>query len=151
MKNFLINLSILFLLFILSLILTGIYRYFALKKNILDIPNSRSSHTTPIPRGGGIILSLLWIAACLVLFLKNSIPLHYLVILTIPSCIIMLTGFLDDIKNLSAKYRLFVQIFSATLSTTPSANICIVLAHAGRQRKCRRCLPRSFCSVVAKD
>jgi len=32
------------------------YSKWAIKKKILDIPNERSSHTEPIPRGGGIVI-----------------------------------------------------------------------------------------------
>jgi UDP-N-acetylmuramyl pentapeptide phosphotransferase/UDP-N-acetylglucosamine-1-phosphate transferase len=32
------------------------YSKWAIKKNILDIPNQRSSHTKPVPRGGGLII-----------------------------------------------------------------------------------------------
>ena len=38
--------------FFLSYILTGVTRKLALKNNILDIPNSRSSHIVPTPRAG---------------------------------------------------------------------------------------------------
>jgi len=38
------------LLFFLSLGLTYLVRQLALKKNIIDNPNERSSHTVPTPR-----------------------------------------------------------------------------------------------------
>jgi Fuc2NAc and GlcNAc transferase len=38
--------------FITAFILTGLMRVYALKKNIIDNPNERSSHTIPTPRGG---------------------------------------------------------------------------------------------------
>ena len=37
--------------FALSLVLTGLLRRYALRVNMLDIPNERSSHTAPTPRG----------------------------------------------------------------------------------------------------
>ncbi len=39
--------------FLLSVGLTYLLRLYALKNNIIDTPNSRSSHVTPTPRGGG--------------------------------------------------------------------------------------------------
>ena len=42
--------------FIIGLLLTGLYRKFALAKTILDIPNDRSSHSVPTPRGGGLAI-----------------------------------------------------------------------------------------------
>ncbi|MBU0376321.1 glycosyl transferase, partial [Acinetobacter baumannii] len=40
--------------FVLSFVLTYLMRMYALKKNIIDSPNERSSHTMPTPRGGGV-------------------------------------------------------------------------------------------------
>ncbi|MGS5817920.1 glycosyl transferase, partial [Acinetobacter baumannii] len=40
--------------FLISFLLTGYMRHYALKKNIIDNPNERSSHTIPTPRGGGV-------------------------------------------------------------------------------------------------
>jgi Fuc2NAc and GlcNAc transferase len=59
--------------FILSLLLTGIYRKFALKKAILDIPNDRSSHTVPTPRGGGLAIVVAFYLGIGYLFLKGEI------------------------------------------------------------------------------
>ncbi|MEP6763621.1 MAG: glycosyltransferase family 4 protein [Gemmatimonadaceae bacterium] len=39
-----------------SLLLTGRFRRFALKRGLMDLPNSRSSHETPTPRGGGVAI-----------------------------------------------------------------------------------------------
>ena len=38
---------------LLSLLLTGWLRRYALARSLMDIPNERSSHTVPTPRGGG--------------------------------------------------------------------------------------------------
>ena len=39
---------------IFLLILTGVVRRYAMRRHMLDIPNARSSHTIPTPRGGGV-------------------------------------------------------------------------------------------------
>jgi Fuc2NAc and GlcNAc transferase len=45
----------LFVIFVglLSLALTFGLRRYAIARNIIDVPNSRSSHIVPTPRGGG--------------------------------------------------------------------------------------------------
>ncbi|EGH42940.1 glycosyl transferase family protein, partial [Pseudomonas syringae pv. pisi str. 1704B] len=40
----------------LSLILTALLRNYALAKSLIDIPNARSSHSIPTPRGGGVAI-----------------------------------------------------------------------------------------------
>ena len=44
--------------FLLTYFGVKIFRAWSLKKGMLDIPNDRSSHTTPTPRGGGLVLVL---------------------------------------------------------------------------------------------
>jgi UDP-N-acetylmuramyl pentapeptide phosphotransferase/UDP-N-acetylglucosamine-1-phosphate transferase len=59
----LMNLYILMALGSITIVLSyfGVleYRKWAIRANILDIPNERSSHTMPIPRGGGIVIVVL--------------------------------------------------------------------------------------------
>ncbi len=44
------------LAFMISYLGVGAFRMWAAKRQILDVPNARSSHTQPTPRGGGIVI-----------------------------------------------------------------------------------------------
>jgi Fuc2NAc and GlcNAc transferase len=44
--------------FVASALLTGVIRRFAPARGMLDIPNSRSSHLLPTPRGGEVAIVL---------------------------------------------------------------------------------------------
>ena len=46
---------------VLTLMLTILIRKNALQKNQLDIPNERSSHTAPTPRGAGVAVATVFI------------------------------------------------------------------------------------------
>lgn len=48
-----IFLWLLLAVFSASCVLTLVLRRYALAKSLMDIPNERSSHSTPTPRGGG--------------------------------------------------------------------------------------------------
>lgn len=39
--------------FLLAMLLTAALRRYALSHSLIDIPNQRSSHSVPTPRGGG--------------------------------------------------------------------------------------------------
>lgn len=107
---------------VLSWRFTGQVRQFA-GEQLLDLPNDRSSHTRPTPRGGGLgfclafaVTSLLgwglsyfWPVAALDL-LPN--PLYVLLIL-LPLAIV---GLLDDRFTLSAKVRYAVQLGGAAIA-----------------------------------
>src|SRR5437016_14409270 len=49
-----------FVLFILSAYGTRTFSNLAVSKGLLDIPNARSSHDIPTPKGGGIVFMTLW-------------------------------------------------------------------------------------------
>jgi UDP-GlcNAc:undecaprenyl-phosphate/decaprenyl-phosphate GlcNAc-1-phosphate transferase len=100
----------------LGLIITLPIGYFATlfckKVGLLDIPGSakHKQHKVPVPIAGGITL----VAAGFVLLLifPNSVSKNVISIL-IPAVIIFLFGILDDIKGLSAPYKLLGQIVAA--------------------------------------
>ena len=101
-------------IFILSLALTWCLRRYALAKNIIDIPNHRSSHVVPTPRGGGV--------AFIVAFLLAIPWVGYLGFVVLPVgyalvgaglCVAAL-GFFDDHGHISARLRLLGH-FSASI------------------------------------
>lgn len=76
-----------------------------LQRNLLDVPNLRSSHVKPIPKGGGIVFVI--IGSFGALLFGNFIPIY---------CIpISLIAFLDDKINLPVLVRYFVQISTSFL------------------------------------
>ena len=83
----------------------GILRAFIpfFRRRILDHPNSRSSHSLPTPRGGGLAFVL--VGSTAVAFLGVWIPA-----LCLP---LALVGFLDDRHNLPAALRYGIQVFTA--------------------------------------
>ena len=89
---------------------TGHMRAYALAEGVLDIPNARSSHATPTPRGGGISMALAIapaIGAAVVLRLLSS-PVA--VALLFGGGGVALLGWLDDHGSLSARRRLLWQV-----------------------------------------
>lgn len=97
-----ISLGILALFLFISMLL---YLRLAKRFAIEDIPNERSSHTGTIIRGGGIVFLL---AAVLWGITYPFASPWFLA----GAVLIGLTGLWDDIKNLSWKFRLCVQVLS---------------------------------------
>jgi Fuc2NAc and GlcNAc transferase len=102
-----------FLFFIFSVILTYLIRIYTLKKSILDIPNARSSHSIPTPRGGGLAIILSFYAG--LFYFKESLGLDvfYALLCVTP---IVLISLLDDIYTLSASIRIFVQSLAIVMA-----------------------------------
>jgi Fuc2NAc and GlcNAc transferase len=80
-----------------------------LSKQLLDIPNERSSHTIPTPRGGGLGFIIAFaITLPLLLPPTNLLPIY--LILT-PLVVI---GLIDDRQGVPSRVRYLVQIITAS-------------------------------------
>ncbi|MDD3324187.1 MAG: glycosyltransferase family 4 protein [Sulfurospirillaceae bacterium] len=93
--------------FCISVIATYLVRYIALKKKLLDMPNERSSHAVPTPRGGGLAIIL---AIAFGVFMVDKVSF------LLPLLPLVIVSFLDDVFTISAKIRFAVQAFSALLA-----------------------------------
>lgn len=98
---------------LISLLLTGVTRRLALSRGVLDLPNQRSSHTIPTPRGGGVAIVLTTTAALAVLGLMGMLPIVVLAALGGGGIAVAFVGFYDDHQRLSAKVRLAVHFAAA--------------------------------------
>ena len=91
----------------------------AQKWDLMDNPNHRSSHTSPKPSGGGIGIVLAGSLAGLYLLLAHKSSFQNGVVLGI-SCVLAAVGLLDDLKPMSASWRLGIQ-------TSMAASLLFVL------------------------
>ncbi|MCE2594030.1 glycosyltransferase family 4 protein [Motilimonas cestriensis] len=120
------------LVFIISLVLTGLMRQYALHKNIIDDPNHRSSHQTPTPRGGGIAVVASIIGSLIWLCFTQQLPVVYFFALSLPLLAVAAIGFLDDLGHVAAKWRLVVHLgstctFLILLPNLPVLNIANII------------------------
>lgn len=92
---------------VLSALATGILAALLRRRAILDHPNARSSHATPTPRGGGLavvpITLAAWIAGT-----GTELPTGLIVILG-GACALAALSWIDDLRSLPAALRLAVQ------------------------------------------
>lgn len=100
-------------IFICSFLLTALLRVYALKKNVIDIPNERSSHTIPTPRGGGVSIVLTFLAAIGLCTYFNVLEFYLGVILFISSGFVAAIGLMDDHGHIDAKWRLLIHLSAA--------------------------------------
>lgn len=89
-----------------SLFITGALRRYALARSLMDIPNARSSHSVPTPRGGGVAIVLSFLAALPVLALANMLPWAVMWALLGAGTGVAVIGFLDDHGHIPAGWRL---------------------------------------------
>ncbi|WP_434153603.1 MraY family glycosyltransferase [Pseudomonas sp. JZ134] len=89
-----------------SWLLTGGLRRYALARSIIDIPNARSSHSVPTPRGGGIAIVIASLLAVVVLWFLNVISRDLSLGLLGAGAGIAVLGFFDDHGHIAARWRL---------------------------------------------
>jgi Fuc2NAc and GlcNAc transferase len=94
-----------------SFLLTGLVRRYALER-LIDLPNARSSHQRPTPRGGGLALLLGFLAGCVLLTVLGRISADLLGLL-LTGLPVGAVGFWDDHGHVPARLRLAVHITSA--------------------------------------
>ena len=100
--------------FVLTTAGVGFWRRIALKKNHLDIPNERSSHTEPTPRGGGLIIFIVTISFLLIWFWLNE-NLKEILPFLIGSLLIAGVSWLDDLYSLPNLLRFAVHTTAALI------------------------------------
>lgn len=99
---------------VLSFMLVGMMRRFALKLSILDHPNDRSSHAIPTPRGGGVGA----IAAMILVLVATggSRISDWQALLALLSVLpTAAAGWMDDRRSLTVRTRLAAHLTSALL------------------------------------
>ena len=91
-----------------------IYFRIADKCNIIDKPNERSSHSTIVLRGGGVIFSLSMVVWAILMVIQGNAIAQYLPFL----CgLVLIAGvsFWDDVKSLPDSMRLVAQFVAMAL------------------------------------
>jgi UDP-GlcNAc:undecaprenyl-phosphate GlcNAc-1-phosphate transferase len=90
-------------------VLTPLMILIARRFNILDVPNERKIHTTPVPRLGGLAILLgFWIVALMNLPWSKEFGA-----ILVGGTIIAILGIVDDVRSLSSRIRLIGQLVAS--------------------------------------
>lgn len=96
-----------------SFLATGALRKYALARSLIDIPNSRSSHSVPTPRGGGVAIVLSFLIALPALVWVDDMAWPMALALLGAGGWIAVIGFLDDHGHIAARWRLLAHFAGA--------------------------------------
>lgn len=98
---------------LLSFSLTALLRRYALARSIMDIPNARSSHSVPTPRGGGVAIVVAFLLALVVVAVEQTSAMSAMVALGGAGALIAVIGFMDDHGHIAARWRLLGHFIAA--------------------------------------
>lgn len=96
---------------IISLLFMFVIKKIAVHIGAFDIPDARKVHKKPIPRLGGLGIYFGFLIGYM-LFGQHSLEMNAILI---GSFIIIITGVIDDIKPIPAKYKFLGQLFGASI------------------------------------
>jgi Fuc2NAc and GlcNAc transferase len=94
--------------------MTSLIRRYALKR-LIDIPNDRSSHRIPTPRGGGLAVVLAFFGGCFVAVASGAMAPAFLGLLG-SGLIVAAAGFWDDHGHVPAAVRLGAHAMAAIVA-----------------------------------
>lgn len=90
----------------------GVRRY-ALRANLIDHPNDRSSHSVPTPRGGGVGFVAVFLVILSLLWQRGLIGTALFTALVGGGTLVAVLGFVDDRRPLPARVRFIGHVLSA--------------------------------------
>lgn len=99
--------------FIAAFVLTWVLRRYALASSLMDIPNERSSHSVPTPRGGGVAIVLSFLAVLPFMGFVQWLPWPFVIGIVGAGAAVAVLGFLDDHGHIAARWRLLGHFSSA--------------------------------------
>ena len=103
------NTNVLFIIlttFLSSLIYVPITKIIAKHIDAIDMPNKRKVHKKPMPRLGGLAIFASFVTGYI---LFGEVTTQMISIL-LGGFVIIITGIIDDVKPIRAKYKFFAQL-----------------------------------------
>ena len=100
-----------------TLWLTGVARAWLQRRAILDRPVERSSHHSPVPRGGGLALIPPVLFAWIMLALAGQAPTGTLAIVALAAALALLS-WCDDLRGIGFGWRLAAHLAAAAIGVS---------------------------------
>src|SRR5690606_18921909 len=95
---------------------TWLVRQYAVRASLIDVPNERSSHSEPTPRGGGIGIFAGLVAGLSAAYGLGWMDRTLFMALVAGGALIAGIGFVDDRRHVSALVRAAVHFIAASLA-----------------------------------
>ncbi len=101
--------------FVFSALITWLLIGFLRRRGVIDIPNERSSHAIPTPRGGGLAIIISFLLASLALLFFRPIESFPGFFFWSGLILVAITSLLDDHLNLPVYIRFGLHLAAATM------------------------------------
>ena len=109
-----------------SCVLTWLFRRLLVKLAMLDIPNERSSHRLPVPRGGGVAIVFTVVATWLLAAIYGLVDRQEVAVMAAGGLLVAAVGLADDRSDVPAQWRLAVHLISAALLVAAAGGLTVI-------------------------
>jgi Fuc2NAc and GlcNAc transferase len=92
---------------------TRAFRTFAIRKGIVARPSFRGLHQQSMPRAGGVVFSLVFLAAAAGIWATTDVDPRLMQALVVGGLVATLFGFMDDVVNIRPAIKFLVQALLA--------------------------------------
>jgi Fuc2NAc and GlcNAc transferase len=96
-----------------SFALTWLVRRYALVRQLVDVPNDRSSHELATARGGGFAIVLTFLCSLQVLYFAELVRPSLVLAICGGGGLVALIGFIDDHRDIPSHWRLLTHFLAA--------------------------------------
>ncbi|MDZ7736192.1 MAG: glycosyltransferase family 4 protein [Gammaproteobacteria bacterium] len=111
--------------FLIGLLGTGWIRRYALQRSLIDVPNDRSSHTVPTPRGGGLSLALAYLLGLLLLHFHTDLQPAYVIPLGM-GLFVAAVGWREDHRHIPQLWRGLLYLSAAALAVIAAGGLPVI-------------------------
>ncbi|MEE1132274.1 MAG: MraY family glycosyltransferase [Caryophanon sp.] len=101
--------------FVASILLTPLVKKLAFKIGAVDAPNHRKVHARIMPRLGGLAIYFAFLIGYIFLKVTTGFQTEYGTAILIAATIIVITGVIDDMREISAKAKMLGQFAAALI------------------------------------
>lgn len=101
--------------FVASILLTPLVKKLAFRIGAVDAPNYRKVHARIMPRLGGLAIYFAFLIGYIFLKVTTGFETEYGTAILIAATIIVITGVVDDMREISAKAKLLGQFIAALI------------------------------------
>ena len=108
---------------LLSGLLTRRVLGYASRRELLDVPNERSSHSVPKPRGGGLAIAAVFFVGTVSLALLGRLEGTGAFVLAAGGALVAAVGWIDDRTGVSARVRFAVHVAAVALVIAGTASL----------------------------
>lgn len=102
--------------FLASVAGTWAVRGYARRHAVFDVPNERSSHVTPTPRGGGLAFVIVIVVLAVILAVTHRVAMSIAAAVAVGGLLLGTVGWVDDKRGLRPAIRLVIQIAAAVIA-----------------------------------